>query len=245
MNVVEIQFLDKHIADELIKARDLRDSTHKSSGKLTASMLGQPLQWQILGVLGVKKELDEYTLRKFERGNQVEEWAISKMPGLVDTGGKQRWVDYKNSGGYLDSIVNMEAWNLPELGNIPNEVKSVTNMKYKRIVKEGKPDEAHCLQGTLYALGLGTEKFMITYLASDDFRVVTYLLDTKDYKDAVDKNIEEFNQMRAEHRVPVFKPTFGWTENDKYNSYLEFKDLSEEEIIIKLKTEYPEAYKKL
>ena len=52
----------------------------RRGGWLSASRLNDPLLWQVLYVLGVpQKPIDEYTLRKFLRGNHVEDWLLSNM----------------------------------------------------------------------------------------------------------------------------------------------------------------------
>jgi hypothetical protein len=238
--MIKLTFIDKYIEETLLKENEEERANHKSSGKLSASMLGQPLQWQILKVIGVPQDdLQEYTIRKFKRGNHVEEWLIGRMIGVEDT---QVLVEYHGVIGYLDALIDMSKWNL-DYGILPHEIKSVSNAKYRRIQKE--PDEHHALQGALYALALEKDHFCIDYVATDDYRVETYLLETKDYKDKVDEIVTAFNNALKEKQVPAFEPTMAWQENDKYNNYLEFKDLTPEEIDVKLKNEYPEAYKVL
>jgi hypothetical protein len=238
--MIKLTFIDKYIEETLLKENEEERANHKSSGKLSASMLGQPLQWQILKVIGVPQDdLQEYTIRKFKRGNHVEEWLIGRMIGVEDT---QVLVEYHGVIGYLDALIDMSKWNL-DYGILPHEIKSVSNAKYRRIQKE--PDEHHALQACLYALALKKDHFCIDYVATDDYRVETYLLETKDYKDKVDEIVTAFNNALKEKKVPAFEPTMDWHENDKYNSYLEFKGLTPEETDVKLKNEYPEAYKVL
>jgi len=146
--MAKLQFLDKYIEDKLLSENEEERLNHTASGKLSASMLGQPLQWQILKVIGVPADdMEEYVTRKFARGNDVEEWLVSQMPGIVN---KQKFVEYKNVVGYVDALVDMRDWNL-EFDTLPHEIKSVSNAKYKRIQKT-EPDKSHCLQACLYAL---------------------------------------------------------------------------------------------
>jgi len=66
-------YIDNKISKKVVEENKQRELNHVSSGRLSASMLGEPLQWQILKIKGVKpKEIDEYTLRKFIRGKDVE-----------------------------------------------------------------------------------------------------------------------------------------------------------------------------
>src|SRR5574343_1128221 len=92
--MTKLQFLDKYIEEKLVAENEKDSLQHVSSGKLSASMLGQPTQWQVLKVIGVPGDsLEEYVTRKFARGNDVEEWLVNQMPGIVE---KQKLVEYKN-----------------------------------------------------------------------------------------------------------------------------------------------------
>lgn len=239
--MVKLQFLDKYIEEQLIKKSEEERRTHVSSGKLSASMLGSPLQWNILKVIGVPgDEMEEYVTRKFARGNDVEDWLVSQMPGIVN---KQKFVEYKNTVGYVDALVDMRDWNL-EFETLPHEIKSVSNAKFKRIQKT-EPDSSHILQACLYALALGTEQFCLDYVASDDYRVETYMFDVKDYKDEVDKVIDTFYNQLASGFVPQFEAIQDWQSNPKYMNYKRFNTLGPIEIDDVLSKEFPEAYRKL
>lgn len=239
--MAELQFLDKYIETKLLSENEEQRKNHEPSGKLSAGKLGSPLQWAVLHVLGVPgKDLEEYVIRKFERGNHVEEWLVGQMPGLIN---KQKFVEYRDAVGFVDALVDMRDWNL-DIGVIPHEVKSVTNANYKWIQRDGYKTP-HALQGAFYALALGADKFALNYVATDDYRVTTYMLETKDFKDRIDKVIDDFKATIAEGEIPPFEPLEKWQENDKYNSYLEFKDLSPLQAKALLKTKYPESYKKL
>lgn len=240
--MTKLQFLDKYIEEKLVAENEKDSLAHISSGKLSASMLGQPLQWQILKIIGVPGDaLEEYVTRKFARGNDVEDWLVNQMPGIVE---KQKLVEYKNVVGYVDAIVDMKAWNL-EFETLPHEIKSVSNMKYKRITKSAEPDKSHCLQACLYALALDTKQFCIDYVASDDYRVETYMLDTRDYSQEVENIISNFDNQLRMGLVPEFEAYLDWQDNEKYANYKRFKGLNSEQIDDILSKEYPEAYKKL
>lgn len=240
--MTRLQFLDKYIEDKLVAENEKDSLAHISSGKLSASMLGQPLQWQVLKIIGVPGDaLEEYVTRKFARGNDVEDWLVNQMPGIVE---KQKLVEYKNVVGYVDAIVDMKAWNL-EFETLPHEIKSVSNMKYKRITKSAEPDKSHCLQACLYALALDTKQFCIDYVASDDYRVETYMLDTRDYSQEIENIISRFDNQLKIGLVPEFEAYLDWQNNEKYANYKRFKGLNSEQIDDILSKEYPEAYKKL
>jgi hypothetical protein len=130
------------------------------------------------------------------------------------------------------------------LGILPHEVKSVTNLKFKRVVKEGA-DRGHKLQATLYALGMKSKYYAIDYIASDDLRIETYIYETKDTQAEVDEVITKFQEQLKLKVVPVFEAIEKWQANENYNQYYEWMNLSLEEIEKKLKKEFPEQYNKL
>lgn len=216
-------YLDRHIGKFLLERDAEERANHKSSGKLSASMLGKPLQWQILKVLGVPgKKIDEYTLRKFQRGKDVEAWLISHIPASE----QQKFVEYRDVVGYADVLIDTKDWDFKN-GVIPLEIKSVSNAKFKRIVKEGA-DRSHKLQACLYALALKTEHYGVCYIASDDYRVQTYIYDTAETKAEVDKIIDRF-QEQLKLGVPKFEAAEEWQKKIEYSDYPEWMELSEEE----------------
>ena len=72
MNLTIDNTLNEIIDAKLMAKNKEKEANHKSSGKLSASMLSWPVQWQILKLLGVEQPpYDPYTLRKFKRGNDA------------------------------------------------------------------------------------------------------------------------------------------------------------------------------
>lgn len=224
-------YLDRLIGENLLKAQS--DNDHKSSGKLSASKLYWPLQWQILSTLGLKSEFNEYTLRKFQRGKDVEDWFIKQIK-TIDT---QKFLEYRGVIGFCDSIVSTSDWDEP-VGIIPLEVKSVTNMKFKRIEKTGA-DEGHILQNAFYAMAMKSPYHAIAYIASDDYRILTTVHETKDSEIEIDKIIDEFQEALKLETIPKFEPRAKWQADMKYNSFPEFAGMTEEE----LKQKYQELKK--
>lgn len=239
--MIKLQFLDSAIEERVLQESKEKEEKHIPSGKLSASILGQPLQWQILKVIGVPADFkEEYVLRKFLRGRHVEDWLTEYMVGIIN---KQKLVEYRNVVGWVDAIVDMRDWHL-DYGVIPHEIKSVSNLKYKRIEKNGA-DEQHILQACLYAMALGTDKFAIDYVATDDYRINTLLFDTKEFSGRVESIIDIFDEAVVSKKIPVFEPFLAWHSLAEYNPYKEFVDLSSEEAEEKVKREFPEAYIKL
>ena len=224
--------IDNYISKQMLKQNKIDRADHISSGKLTASMLGQPLQWQILKVKGIApKDFEPYVLRKFQRGNDVEAWFIKSTPNVKDT---QKELKYRNVVGIADAIVDTKGFDF-ECGVIPHEVKSVTNMKYKNILRTGEADRGHLLQACLYALALGSEHFAVDYIASDDYRLMSLVYKTSDYQKQVDDIISTFDEQLATGLIPVFIPEEKWQANIKYNNYPEWSDLNPKEINDKYK----------
>lgn len=226
------RYLDDYIGIKLLEENDKNNKSRKSTGKLSAGKLYWPLQWQILNRLTNELDLkgapiDEYTIRKFQRGKHVEEWFLSQIPDVMS---KQDFCEYRGVIGYMDALVNTEKWNEP-IGVIPLEVKSVASSKYKWIVERGA-DESHILQNCLYALAGNREKFAISYVAADDYRVKVFTFNTIDFKDKVDTIINEYEQQGLV--VPVFVPRDKWQANVKYNAFPDWAELSLDEISQKI-----------
>jgi hypothetical protein len=221
-------YFDNLIGKRLEKEQFLKEELHISSGLLSASMLGKPLQWQLLKKLGVpSKPFDEYTLRKFLRGQQIEDWFLSN----VETEDTQKVVNYRNCIGYVDALIKYDE-RIPELKGlvIPHEVKSVTNAKFRRITKTKEADPQHSLQAGLYALALKSSYYAIDYIASDDLRVETYIYKTEKIKEEIDKIISEYDNALRDRKVPVFTPRYDWQKNLQYSDYPDWQELTEEQI---------------
>jgi CRISPR/Cas system-associated exonuclease Cas4 (RecB family) len=217
-------YIDRAIGRKILEDNTKQQEGHKSSGKLSAGKLGDPLQWQILYVLGVsQKPIEEYTLRKFLRGKQVEDWLISNVLALET----QKFVEYRIVVGYVDALVETKDWDFQN-GVIPLEIKSTSNMKFKRIVKNGA-DRGHKLQAGLYALALNSPHYGVSYVATDDLRIQTYIYETADVKDEIDSIIDRFDEVRAKGIVPIFEPNESWQKNPDYQKYPEWAELSEED----------------
>lgn len=232
MNYIMDNFIDEQISKTMIEKNKAEELAHRSSGKLSAGMLGSPLQWQILKIKGVpQKPLDEYVLRKFQRGKDVENWFMSVIPNLVE---KQKFVEYRGCVGYADALVDTSTHHF-NCGIIPHECKSVANAKFKIIKKTGDADRSHKLQACMYALAIGASHFAIDYIASDDYRIITMVFHTEDYKAEVDRIIDRFHETLEQGVVPEFVPEEKWQASKDYSSYPEFQDLKGDELLEKIK----------
>lgn len=209
--------LDRLISENILKENADQKSKHVSSGKLSASILGWPLQWQILKYLGVPAvPFDEYVLRMFLRGRHVEEYIVSQMANAQ----KQVLVEYKGCVGYLDALWNEEV----------REVKSVKNSKYSMINKNKEADPQHKLQGAYYAIGLNKPYYFIDYVAADDYRVSSFKYETNEIKPEVEAIISAYQEAIEKQIVPKFVARYKWQESAQYNNYPEFMTASPEKI---------------
>ncbi len=204
---------------ELIAQKVLAEAQDKEpSGRLSASRLGWPLQWMMLHHYKVpQKPVDEYTLRLFQRGKDVEERIMSWIATTPDK--MQVPVAYRGVVGIMDVLMDY-----------PIEVKSIKNSAFKYKEKEGTA-RGHRLQGMLYAKALGYDKFGIAYVASDDYRVLTF---EEDVTSEVDEIIDAFEAQVETGVVPVFAATEEWQKSVKYNPYPDWMNLNATEIGAKL-----------
>ena len=222
--------LDKLVGEYISSKNALERAQHKSSGKLSASSLNDPLQWQILHSLATETaEIDNYTLRKFLRGKQVEDWYVSEIKPLET----QKFVEYRNVVGYIDAIVDTKDWDYPS-GIIPLEIKSTSNAKFKRIEKQGA-DKGHKLQAAFYAIALQNPHFGVSYVATDDYRIKTYIFDVHDFKVEIDDIITKYDEAKKVATIPKFEAREKWQSNLDYNKYPFFMDLDEEQLAEKYK----------
>lgn len=236
-------YLDRCITEDLTKDKEDEALEHVSSGKLSASQLGKPLQWQILKVIGVpRRPIDDYGLRVMKRGKDVEDVIVNKhLRGIVET---QKLVEYRDTVGLVDAVIDMKDWD-NKCGVIPHEIKSVKNSKYARILKTGEPDISYKLQAGLYALAMGVDKYAIDIIAADDYRVTTWLYETSETKELVDQRITEFQDAMTLGVIPEFEAREKWQEDSKWQDFPDFAELTVSEIDNKLKKEFPAAYQKL
>lgn len=234
--------VNKYIDAELIRLNKERDSKHTSSGKLSASMLYQPVRFQLLKNLGVpRKEFDAYTLAKFKRGVDVEAWYVEQLRGagvliedpkvieannlIWDGKINQPKAMYRECIGYVDSVIDTNKMQAKK-GIIPNEIKSVTNKKMRRIKKTGV-DWHYKIQAAFYALAMITDYYAVTMVSAEDLRADTYIFATREMKRDVDHAISEYmkamKNFKKDLSLPKFEPNphVKWTSDLKYAMFME------------------------
>jgi hypothetical protein len=224
--------LDTVIGKHLRKLNEIEAAKHESSGKLSAGQLGKPLLEQVLKLIGVKQDpFDDYTLRLFERGKQVEKWLVDI---IAPDQKEQQLVEYRDCIGYVDAVID----------GVPYEVKSVKGSQWKWLNKEGAK-QSHKLQAGLYALAMKSGTYTIVYVCADDFRTMVCELNTADISDEIDKCIDEVDRALKARILPPFEAKEKWQENPKYSSYSEWISLSPEMAMAKLERENKQAFDKL
>jgi hypothetical protein len=234
--------INRHIEAQLISENEARESAHSPSGKLSASILYQPLRFQVLKSIGApRKPFDAYTLAKFKRGRDVEDWYVeqTKQAGVAVTDKDaiealnlkffedgQPFGEYKGAIGYIDNILNTDLMQAKK-GIIPNEIKSITNMKMKNIARQGI-DYHYRLQACFYAMAMGLKWYGVTVVSAEDLRSETHIFNVIDLKQDVETAISRFDEAmkdwRENKKLPPFEPNpnVPWTANLQYAMFEEF-----------------------
>src|SRR5690606_2694280 len=122
-------------------------------------------------------------------------------------------VSYRDVVGFVDLIMDF-----------PIEIKSTTNRSFKYIQKEGAK-RGHKLQAELYAKAKGFDKYGICYVASDDYRTLTFIYDVTS---EVDDVIDQYEQQVAKGTIPTFESKEDWQAMKDYNPYYEWQGLTEQ-----------------
>ena len=229
------QYIDNKLLDDNAK----RDEEHKASGKLSASMLYQPVRFQVLKTIGVpRKAIDPYTLGKFKRGNDVEEWCVDQLEGMGVLIAKHELLTYRVAVGYVDAIVDSNKLQFKQ-DRMPHEVKSVTNAKLRRIAKTGV-DWHYKLQASFYARAMTANYYAVDIVSAEDLRPNIYIFKTREMIRDIDKAIDAYQEaMKAwkDNKVlPKFEanPRVKWTGNKKYAMFDEKWIDGSDELTIKM-----------
>lgn len=214
----------KIVTESLRAEEKQRSDDHVASGKLSASDLGSPVQWQVLRYLGVpKRETDDYELGKFKRGRDVEDFLTGIIAKVPETKIEQQVkCEYRDCVGYLDVFLDNDE---------VIEVKSCVNMAFKHIQKEERAKYGHILQACYYAMALGRDEFSVVYVSSDDYRILRFDYRTKNYLDKVNNAIDAFQTAVRLKEIPKFVALETWQSLDQYNRYADWKDKDISELV--------------
>ena len=235
-------FINIYIDASLIKTNEEREKLHEPSGKLSASMLYMPIRFQIFKYLNVpKKPMEAYTLGKFKRGNDVEDWYVKQIEATGSLVERQKKVEYRGAVGFVDAVVDSDNW-LFKQGIIPHEVKSVTNAKLKRIASTGTIDWHYQLQSCFYALAMGSKYYAVDIVSAEDLRPNVYIFETSTMAQEVNKAIDRYeialNLWNTNKEIPKFEANENvpWTKTPEYWPYEEWwGTATDAEVINKLK----------
>ena len=264
------EFGDK-IAQRLSDDNDLKQAARERSGKISGGKLGKPTLWAVLDLIGVPDEFYPYLLGKFMRGNDVEDRAIKMLTGIdawnVEPGSSCSSIDgsiltgdfvlqkeggYRGGVGYIDLAQKAgESW-------VYHEIKSSTKMAFDKVAASGRyrgqvdvdkgigvPYLHHALQLAYYCLGDDVNRGFLHYLNADDYRLVTFAINPMDYKEEIDKEIDDIQTVFLTKQLPAFEGFLPYHKVKGYWSYKEWNELTPQEMMVKLKNDYPDSYKKL
>lgn len=227
MNKVNLSKLRQEI---LRKEDNERNASHVSSGKLSASDLGSPVQWQVLRYLGVpKRGNDPYELGKFKRGRDLEDGVADDLKTQSIPFEQQVKCEYRNCIGYLDIYLDKDE---------VIEVKSCVSMAFKHIEKEERAKHGHILQACFYALALGRDEFSVVYTCADDLRLMRFDYRTKNYMDKVNNAIDCFETAVRLKEIPKFIALETWQSLPAYNRYLDWKEKDTTQLVAEAKYWY-------
>lgn len=169
----------------------------------------------------------------------------------------QRPVGYRGGVGFVDLSQRIT----PDQPIIDHEVKSVTKMAYDKVAASGRsatkkvgdqrvtgkpePYYHHEIQLAYYCLGDGIHRSFLHYFNADDYRLTTFALNPLDYKEEIDKEIDDIQAVFLTKQLPSFEGFLPFHKLKNYWSYTEWNELTPQQMIEKLERQYPEAYTKL
>lgn len=248
----------------------LKREARERSGKISGGKLGKPTLWAVLDLIGVPDEFDPYVLGKFQRGNDVEDRAIQFLTGIkpweVEPGTKVK--SEKNAiltgefilqqeGGYRGGTGYIDLAQIVGDTFVLHEIKSSTKMAYDRVAAAGRykgqvdvekgigvPYLHHALQLAYYCLGADVSRGFLHYFNADDYRLTTFAINPLDYKEEIDKEIDDIEAVFLTKQLPAFEGFLPFHAVKGYWSYKEWNQLSPSEMMAKLKSEFPDQYKK-
>lgn len=168
---------------------------------------------------------------------------------------------YRGGVGYIDLAQLVGAWVEGEKIDpdrwVLHEIKSSTKMAYDKVSASGRyrgvvdaqkgigvPYLHHALQLAYYCLGNGATRGFLHYFNADDYRLCTFAINPMDYKEEIDKEIDDIELCFVTKQLPAFEGFLPYHKVKGYWSYKEWNELSPQEMMAKLKAEYPEQYKK-
>lgn len=264
------EFGDK-LHQKLVSDNEKQKAARERSGKISGGKLGKPTLWAVLDLIGVPDYLDPYVLGKFQRGNDVEDRAIQFLTGikpwevepgtLVESEPKAILTGefvLQMEGGYRGGIGFIDLAQKLADSYVLHEIKSSTKMAYDKVSASGRyrgevnadkgigvPYLHHALQLAYYCLGADITRGFLHYFNADDYRLCSFAINPMDYKEEIDKEIDDIQAVFLTKQLPAFEGFLPYHKVKGYWSYKEWNELSPNEMMNKLKGEFPDNYKKL
>lgn len=262
------EFGDK-IQQQLVADNERQRKERERSGKISGGKLGKPTLWAVLDIIGVPDELDPYLLGKFMRGNDVEDRAIQFLTGIdphyVEPGKTIEKNDglltgefiLQKEGGYRGGVGFIDLAQTINGQPVYHEIKSSTKMAFDKVAASGRykgvtdvekgigvPYYHHALQLAYYCLGDEVPRGFLHYFNADDYRLTSFAINPLDYKEEIDKEIDDIEFCFIEKRLPVFEGYLDHHKIKRYWSYKDWNELTPDEMMLKLQHEYPEQFNK-
>lgn len=167
---------------------------------------------------------------------------------------------YRGGTGYIDLAQRIPSKAMAGEGEpewILHEIKSSTKMAYDKVAAAGRykgvadpangigvPYLHHALQIAYYALGLESSRTFLHYLNADDYRLTSFAINPLDYKEEIDKEIDDIQMVFATKQLPAFEGFLPYHKVKAYWSYKEWNELTPAEMMTKLKNEFPQQYQR-
>jgi hypothetical protein len=264
------EFGDK-IHEKLVNDDKLKQEARERSGKISGGKLGKPTLWAVLDLIGVPDQFDPYVLGKFQRGNDVEDRAIQFLTGIkpweVEPGTTVKSEPkailtgefiLQKEGGYRGGVGYIDLAQIVSDSYVYHEIKSSTKMAYDKVSASGRyrgvvdadkgigvPYLHHALQLAYYCLGDDITRGFLHYFNADDYRLASFAINPLDYKEEIDKEIDDIELVFKTKQLPAFEGFLPYHKVKGYWSYKDWNELSPSEMMSRLKGEFPESYKKL
>lgn len=270
-NPKRIYEFGEKIGEKLKKEDEEKRKNYERSGKISGGKLGQPTLWAVLDIIGVPREFDPYLLGKFKRGNDVEARAIQFLTGIeadkVEPGAVvqsepgavlagefvlQAEAGYRGGTGYIDlkQLISKDK-------SYKHEVKSSTKMAYDKVAAAGRyrnevdiekgigvPYYHHAVQLAYYCLDDGDDTAFLHYFNADDYRLTTFAINPEDYREEIDKEIDDIQLAFATKQLPTFEAFLPYHKAYMKSTYGDWNNLTPQQMMDKLEREYPEQYQK-
>ena len=256
---------DKKILDIIKNAPD----NYEELGCISGSKISKATLPAILTMIGVDGTYDDYTKRKFKRGHDVEALFVEMLTGIAPNKQKDgEWQEPKPNypitgkfmlqaqpkAGYRGMTNSVDL--LEDIGHsmIVHEIKSATKLAFDKVNGSGRsrknenpePHEHYAIQVASYSLsdwGKPVANAILHYVNADDYRVVSFFVNYKEFKPMIDENIDAIQKAFKNKIFPIFEPKNEWEKVKKYLGWVEeWAGLNSLQIAEKIRVQHPEAY---